>query len=83
MPQLGCTVLPYDGEHGQGTAWWHGPDLVHLVRPDGTHLERRLTLGYSPPFLELVPCPYCEAEDGRHDVLRHVDTHLRTTLDAP
>ena len=83
MPLLGCTVIT--GPDGT-QEWYHGPDLVHRVCPDGTHVERRLALGYEPPFLELVPCPYCEADvraGQKHDRLRHVDTHRRTILVAP
>jgi len=61
--------------------FFDGDKLVLVAFPDGTFVDRRAHLGYSPPFLQILPCPYCGVtEDRNHDVLAHVDTHKKTTL---
>ncbi len=78
MSALRCNVVV--GPGAAGRRWFDNEKLVHVLLESGEHVERRRGLGYQPPFLQLVPCPYCSVEDDRnHDLSKHVNTHLITT----
>lgn len=77
MASLKCDVVVGPGTAGK--RWFHNEKLVHVRLEDGTHIERRRGLGYMPPFLQILPCPFCDvSEDRNHDLSKHVNSHLQT-----
>ena len=76
MTVLKCDVVVGPGKAGK--RWFDGEKLVLVELEDGTIVDRRHTLGYSPVFAQILPCPFCGTEtDSNHDKMKHVDTHLR------
>lgn len=79
MASLRCNVVVGPGQAGR--RWFDGEKLVHVRLENGQHIERRHSLGYQPPFLQLLPCPFCDTEGSNHDLSKHVNTHLVTIED--
>lgn len=60
---------------GSTLTWTDAAGRVVATRRDG---ERPVDLRPAPPYYQILPCPYCDADGAAHDPLKHVDPSLGT-----
>jgi hypothetical protein len=61
-----------------GVAWrGESGEIIFEAFADGTFRDHRK----KPPFLQILPCPYCGVtEDRGHVTSKHVNTHQKTEI---
>jgi hypothetical protein len=63
-----------------GVLYWEAPDGQTIARreaiPGGWLVERFPSCPPSPPFVQLLPCPWCGVEEDRDHGEGHVDPRL-------
>ena len=69
MAVLRCRV----SRAGDLMTWTSNDGAIVATRRDG---ERPIDIRPSPPYYEIQPCPYCDADGSAHDPVKHVDPSL-------
>ena len=71
-----CEVCVFDG-----VTYWRRPGGAVVARREGA--GRAEDVRALPPFLQILPCPYCGvSEDRSHDPLKHIDPRLGTRAEV-